>query len=153
VSKICELIYINSRVFNTGVGKSLSTFQACAASAAVVLQAFIARICCCEVYAQTLSAQRYVGLIQICVWGFQRYTFVGAFGNGAGHSIDKAAAAIGVYCMVSGMVGNHDAVQAVAFSESGSGRKHYAVAERHDGRFHVVEVVVAFRHSLSAFEQ
>ena len=65
----------------------------------------------------------------------------------------ESRAAIGIDRMVAVMVGDENLAQLPAFGETTGHGKHDAVAERHDGRFHVFGLVVALRHGIRALQK
>ena len=52
--------------------------------------------------------------------------------------------------MVATMIGDKDMTQPLAFRQAARHRQHYAVAERHHSRFHVVIVIVALGYRVGA---
>ena len=101
----------------------------------------------------SFSDARDVAFGDVGVGSVDHHAIVGALAYCLAHSPDKSGTAIGIYRMVTSMVGQHHLLQAPAFSESGRDGKHDAVAKRNYGRLHVVVGIVTFGNLLPSYQK
>ena len=140
-------------IVDAGVTKGLDALAAGAALAAMLLATLVARVGHRVIHAHSLAVTSDVGLAEVCVRREDLYALVGALLHRHRHGIDKRLSAIGIDGMVTGMVGNHHAVQSITLGNAAGNGKHDAVAEWHHSRLHVLVVVVALRNLLGAIAQ
>ena len=69
------------------------------------------------------------------------------------HGVDEGAAAVGIYGVVTAVVGYEDTAQPVALRYARRDAEHDAIAEGHHGGQHIAVLVVPFRNGVSALEQ
>ena len=146
-------VLIHRGVDDAGIAQRLFALTACATLAAMLLATLVARISLAVVYAQSLAVAGNVGLGYAGVWRKHRHTLVCAVGHGLRHGVDKGRTAIGIYRVVAAVVGYQHMVQIVALGYSAGYGKHYAVAKRNYGRFHVFIIVVALRNVVGCAQQ
>ena len=74
------------------------------------------------------------------------------FGSTA-HRLYKLRPAVRINSVVASVIGHHHMFQSPALSHSDGYAKHDAVAERHDGRLHIVLVIMSFRNGVIALQE
>ena len=94
-----------------------------------------------------------VGLGDVGVRGVDGDAVIGAFGYCAAHGVDKSPAAVGIYRVVTPVVGHHEVFESAAFGQAGGHGEHDAVAERNHRRAHVVVIVVSFGDGVGAAQE
>ena len=147
------LFFVFRKVFNSGIAQCLLALHAGAAFAAVLVSALVARPRLRVVDAQLLTPSGNVALRYAGVWRNHSHSVVRPRRCGAAHCRDEFRPAVGVYGVVTAVVGNHHVVQSVALGDAGSDGEHYAVAERYHSRLHVLVLVMALRYGVGTLEQ
>ena len=94
-----------------------------------------------------------VGFADACIGRVDLYPDVGAVPHGLRHGMHESRAAIGIDRMVAAVIGDEYLAQLSAFGKPAGHGKHDAIAERHDGRFHVFGLIVALRYGIPALQK
>lgn len=105
------------------------------------------------VEAQFLSLTGDIPLGEVGVRGLQRDALVGARRNGRAHRRHEGRTAIRIDGMVAAMVRHHHMLQPIGLRQPRHDGEHDTIAERHDGRFHVLLVVITLRDGLRTLQQ
>ena len=69
------------------------------------------------------------------------------------HGLHKTRTTIGIYRVVSRMIGYHQTLQPMTLGYATSNRQHNAITERHHRRTHILIVITPFRDSISTTQQ
>ena len=148
-----HLVFVNGMIFDAGLGESFFAFAAGSADAAMMLAAFVATPGLGVVEVEVLAFGGYLGFGEMGIRREQFDTVPRTEMDGVVHRFDELGAAVGVDGMVAGMVRQHDILKMVVFRNTGGYRKHDAVTEGYDGRFHVLVVVIAFGNGVCAGQE
>ena len=117
------------------------------------LAAFVAAPGFGVVDAKLLAYPCYVAFGYLGVWGNNLDVVVGSCIGSAVYRLDKLGAAVGIYGVVAAMVGNKYLVEVVALGYAYGYRQHDAVAERHNGRLHIVVGIMALGDGIGTVKQ
>ncbi len=146
-------ILVFGGIVNAGLAEGLLPLAAGAAFAAMFLASLVAAPCLAVVQAKGFAVAGDVGFRKVGVGCNDGNVLVGAGLGRIRYGIDKLRTAVGINGMVAAVVGHQHMFKLVAFGYTDSYAQHDAVAERNDGRFHVVLVVIAFGYGASPFQK
>ena len=119
----------------------------------MLLTAFIAGVGLRIVDAQVGTDAADVSLGDVGVRSLYFNVGVGAMLHSLRHRTDEVLAAVRIDGMIAEMVGNKHTVEPTALSHSASDGKHDAIAERNNGRLHVLLSVIALGNGVGTFKQ
>ena len=151
--RLALLRFILRRIFDFGVSEGFLALDACPALAAMLFAALVAGVGRGVVETEPFADAGDVGFPDACIGRVDLYPDVGAVPHGLRHGMHESRAAIGIDRMVAAVIGDEYLAQLSAFGKPAGHRKHDAIAERHDGRFHVFGLVVSLRHGVRALQK
>ena len=139
-------------IFNSSFKKRFFSLHTCAAFAAMFFAAFIATPCFGVVDTKFFTYSCYIAFGYFCVWGYNLYVVVGSGIGCAVYCIDEFRTAVGVYSMVATVIGNKHLVEIVAFGYAYCYRQHDAIAERYNGRLHIVIGIMSLGYCIGTIK-
>ena len=105
------------------------------------------------VYAQRLAVAGYVALGDVGIGSQHLYAGICSQPRSFRHGADKLRSAVGVDGVVAAVIGHHHIFQPVRLSHTCRYREHDAIAEGHNGRFHILFIIVALGDGLGALQE
>ena len=147
------LFFIDSGVIDACSRKRLTALHTCGAASAVYLTPTVAGIGGGVVNTETLAYGSYFTLAYVRVWGTHLNADISASAHGLRHMANELWSAVRIYGMVARVIGNVNTVKVAAFCYSAGDGEHYAVAERHHGRFHVVVGIMSVGDGISTLQE